>query len=175
VDGVLVEKAMGLRESCLAAALIRRMGNWAEEQDRGLVTAPDGTLRLAPGLVRIPDVAFLSWDRLPGRQYPEEPIPDLVPDLAVEILSTGNTVKEMERKLRDYFLAGVVQVWLVDPDKRAVWVYTAPDQVTRLSERQTLDGGELLPGFRLPLEELFAQVRGQRSAGRKGGKRRGRQ
>ena len=62
-------------------------------------------LRLAQ--VRMPDVAFTSWERLPGKVVPDIAIPDLAPDLAVEVLSDGNTVREMERKLTDYFLAGV--------------------------------------------------------------------
>jgi Uma2 family endonuclease len=158
VDGVLVEKPMEVRESCVAAVIIRMLGTFVEERDLGFVTAPDGTLRLAPKLVRIPDVAFISWSRLPLREYPPEPIPDLAPDLAVEVLSEGNTQEEMERKLKDYFFAGTRLVWLVDPEKRVVDVYTAPDQSVRRREEQSLDGGDVLPGFTLPLKQLFARV-----------------
>ncbi|HSX81210.1 MAG TPA: Uma2 family endonuclease, partial [Candidatus Saccharimonadia bacterium] len=70
VDGVLVEKAMGLRESYLASVLIMILLTFVRLRNLGLVTAPDGTMRLAPGLVRIPDVAFISWDRLPNRRVP---------------------------------------------------------------------------------------------------------
>jgi Uma2 family endonuclease len=177
IDGVLVEKVMCFRESCLAALMIRLLGNFVAERDRGLITAPDGTLRLAPRLVGIPDVAFISWSRLRGRKYPEEPIPDLVPDLAVEILSKGNTPEEMLRKLKDYFLAGVRLVWFVDPEERVVDVYTAPDESTRLVEGDTLDGGDVLTGFRLPLNELFARVSGAarpRRPGKQNGRKKGR-
>jgi Uma2 family endonuclease len=64
----------------------------------------------------------------------------------------------MERKLRDYFAAGARLVWLVDPAARTVAVYTAPDQSTSLREDQTLDGGPVLPGFTLPLRDLFAEL-----------------
>jgi Uma2 family endonuclease len=124
----------------------------------GLVTAPDGTMRLAPGLVRIPDVAFISWDRLPDRRVPTEPIPALAPDLAVEILSAGNTAREMARKRQDYFAAGVQVVWEVNPNTRTVEVFTAPDQSTVLHEAQRLEGGIVLPGFSLPLQELFSAL-----------------
>jgi hypothetical protein len=112
VDGVLVEKAMGYKESALA---------------------------------------FL-------RRIPDEPIPDVAPDLAVEVLSQSNTEAEMGRKLREYFAAGVRLAWLVDPETRTVQVYTAPDQCSLLRENDTLDGGAVLPGFTLALAGLFATL-----------------
>lgn len=158
VDGILVEKVMGLKESALAMLLGRRVGDFVEEWDLGFVTGADGTLRLMPRLVRIPEVSFISWDQLPSREYPSRPIPDLYPDLAVEVLSEGNTEEEMERKLKEYFLAGTRLVWLVDPESRTVRVYTAPDEFTRLTEVDTLTGGDVLPGFTLPLRQLFARL-----------------
>ncbi len=158
VDGTLVEKPMGTLESCLASLIIRLLGNFVEEHDLGIVTAPDGTLRLMPGLVRIPDVAFISWNQLPGRKYPNEPIASLIPELAIEVLSESNTRGEMERKLKEYFLTGAQIVWLVDPDSRTVDVHIAPDHFVCLHEGDTLDGGTVLPGFLLPLEQLFARV-----------------
>jgi Uma2 family endonuclease len=158
VDATLVEKPMGYLESCLAAEIIRLLSNFVEEHDRGIVSAPDGTLRLMPGLVRMPDVAFISWNQLPNRKYPNEPIASLIPELAVEVLSESNTRAEMERKLREYFFVGTQLAWIVDPVQRIVDVHTAQDQFTRLEESDVLDGGDLLPGFRLPLERLFARV-----------------
>jgi Uma2 family endonuclease len=76
----------------------------------------------------------------------------------VEVLSKGNTRQEMARKLKEYFLAGVLLVWYVDPKRRTVTVYTAPDQSVVRSEEETLDGGDVIPGFKLPLRKLFAQV-----------------
>ena len=87
VDGVLVEKVMGARESLLAGALIGEIHLFLKSDDLGVVLAPDGMLRLRPRLVRIPDVSFISWDKIPGGEFPDEPIPGLVPDLAVEVLS----------------------------------------------------------------------------------------
>jgi Uma2 family endonuclease len=158
VDGVLVEKGMGFLESYLAGALIEILRGFVKPRHLGLVTAPDGMVRLAPGLVRIPDVAFVSWARLPGRRVPREPIPDLSPDLAVEVLSESNTADEMARKRREYFAAGVRLVWQVAPLTRTVEVYTAPEQVTVLHEEDTLEGGAVLPGFALPLREFFAEL-----------------
>jgi Uma2 family endonuclease len=158
VDGVLVEKAMGLSESLLSGALIEVLRGFVRPRNLGLVTVPDGMVRLAAGLIRIPDVTFISWERLPNRRVLTEPIPDLAPDLAVEVLSLGNTPGEMARKRQDYFAAGVHLVWQVDPRTRTVEVFTVPDQSTVLHETHTLDGGMVLPGFTLPLQELFAEL-----------------
>ena len=158
VDGVLVEKPMGMRESCLAATLIMLLKPFVLQRKLGTVTAPDGLMRLAVGLVRIPDVAFIPWDHFPERRLPDTPIPDVAPELAVEVLSRSNTPQEMERKLAEYFDSGVRLVWFVDPDKRTVEVFTALEQSVVLQENQTLDGGEVLPGFSLPLADLFAEL-----------------
>lgn len=158
VDGVLVEKTMGFRESCLAIALGQFLLGFVRPRNLGLVTGADGMMRLAPRLVRIPDLAFISWERIPGKRMPTEPIPELAPDLAVEVLSEGNAEGEMNRKLGEYFQAGVRLVWLVDPDARAVKAYTSVDRYTTLDEKQTLDGGDVLPGFSLPLAQLFAEL-----------------
>lgn len=158
VDGFLVEKAMGYRESCLAGALLVFLKNFVQPRKLGLVAGEAGMVRLSSGLVRIPDVSFISWDRLPGRRMPEEPIPDLAPDLAAEVLSASNTPAEMARKLRDYFKAGVRLAWLIDPAARTVAVYTAPNRPAVLHEDQTLNGGDVLPGFALALRDLFAEL-----------------
>jgi len=157
VDGVLVEKAMGTYEAYLALLLGRLLGNFVEEHYLGIVLGADGMMRLAPGLVRIPDVSFISWDRLPGRKVPRAAMAELAPDLAVEVISRGNTAQEMDRKLADYFAAGVRLVWYVYPVPRQVKVYSAPDRQVAVGEQETLTGGEVLPGFRLSLRELFAE------------------
>jgi Uma2 family endonuclease len=158
VEGVLVEKAVGYYESRLAAVLIYYIERFLGRHDLGIALAPDGALRLMPGLVRIPDVSFISWEKFPNRELPTEPIPDLVPDLAVEVLSEGNTPEEMRRKLREYFQAGVRLVWLIDPATRTAEVYTSPRKKTALTADQAIDGGAVLPGFRVSLQELFARA-----------------
>ncbi len=158
VDGILVEKTMGFPESILAIVLTTALRNFLSGKQLGTVAGPDGTMRFAPELVRIPDVSFISWDRFPNRQIQATPIPDLAPNLAVEVLSPSNTVAELRRKLHDYFTAGCQLVWFVDPETRTVTIYTAVDQSTTLDESQTLDGGTVLPGFLLPLQQLFAEL-----------------
>jgi Uma2 family endonuclease len=158
VDGVLVEKGMGYLESLLALALAGFLRDFVNPRNLGLVSGADGTVRLFPGLVRIPDVAFASWDRFPDRKVPEKPIPSLAPDLVIEVLSESNTPAEMERKRGEYFGAGVRMVWEVDPEPRTVTVYTPDGTVTVLDASRRLEGGDVLPGFALELRELFAEL-----------------
>jgi Uma2 family endonuclease len=155
VDGTLVQKTTGYDESRLALELAFFLGLYLRQNDLGALAGADGTLRLMPGLVRIPDVSFVVWERMPSAEVPRRPIPDLAPDLAVEILSENNTPREMERKLKEYFDAGARLVWCVDPHARTVMVYTSAADFRVLDESATLDGGDLLPGFSLPLLELF--------------------
>ena len=157
-DGVLLEKAVGYYESRLAVVLIHFLESFLDRHRLGIVLGEAAMLRLFPGQVRIPDVSFFSWDQFPNRQLPPEPIPRLVPDLAVEVLSEGNTKKEMDRKLREYFRAGSHLVWYVNPKTRSVRVYTSPRKSRLVTEDQTLDGADVLPGFVLPLRKLFARA-----------------
>lgn len=126
VEGVLLEKAVGYNESSLAVFLAGLLNAFVIPRNLGIVTGPDGTVELLADLVRIPDVAFTSWDRLPGRCRPTEPVPRLAPDLAVQVLSRSNTSGEMAVKRQDYFSAGVQVVWEIDPRTRTVAVYRAP-------------------------------------------------
>jgi Uma2 family endonuclease len=158
IDGTLVEKAMGFRESLLAAYLSTLLGPAVRGQNLGILTGADGTYEMLSGLVRLPDVAYVSWDRLPNRRVPDEPVPNVVPDLAVEVLGENNTLGEMARKRDEYFRAGVRLVWEIDPRARTVRVYTAPNQVQDLTANDTLAGGAVLPGFSLPLAQLFAEL-----------------
>jgi len=158
VDGVLVEKAMGKMESLLAGAIIAILRGFVLPRNLGIITAPDGMMRLAPALFRAPDVAFIAWGRIPGGRLSEDSLAGVVPDLAVEVLSPSNTRAEMARKRREYFLAGVRLVWEVDPATRTVAVFDAPEHSTLLDESRNLDGGEVLPGFVLPLVDLFGEL-----------------
>ncbi|MGC8639640.1 MAG: Uma2 family endonuclease [Isosphaeraceae bacterium] len=159
VDGVLVEKAMGLRESLLAGVLIGLLRAFVVPRNLGLVTAPDGSIKIFAGLIRLPDVAFISWSRIPGGRVPSEPVPQLAPELAIEVLSEGNTKAEMRRIRGEYFEAGVDFVWEVDPRKRVIHVYRkGQDKPATFNQSQTIECGATLAGFRLILADLFAEL-----------------
>jgi Uma2 family endonuclease len=155
VDGVLVEKAMGHRESRLAMILGHYILAYLDEHDLGIVAGSDGPHMLADDLVRFPDVAFIPYEDIPEGADPNTPMPDWPFALAVEVISPSNTKSEMARKLRDYFAAGAKLVWYADPAQRTVQVYTALDQCTVLGDDGWLDGGHVLPGFRLSIGEWF--------------------
>lgn len=164
IDGVLVEKPMGMRESVLALKLGALLLAFVEPRNLGVVAGPDGMMQLKLALVRMPDVAFIGWNRFAGGRLPSEAAPLIAPDLAVEILSPSNTKREMARKLREYFESGALLVWYIDPDPRTVAIYVSPDDPILLTENDVINGGAALPGFTLPLRELFAVLDATRDA-----------
>lgn len=95
VDGVLIEKDMASFESQVAMLIGYFLLTFLEKHDLGIVLGADGMLRLAPGLIRIPDACFISWGQLPKKALPDDPIASLYPDLAVEVISAGNSPGEM--------------------------------------------------------------------------------
>ena len=104
----------------------------------------------------MPDLAFVSVDCLPGRQVPTEPVPDLSPDLAVEVLSPSNTRREIDRKLQEYFGSGTRMVWIIDPAKRTVAAYRQPEEPEEtISQPGTLHGRDVLKEFTVTLDDLF--------------------
>jgi Uma2 family endonuclease len=160
IDATLVRKTMASYESMLAIALAYFLQRYLDENDIGSLTGGDGLLRILRRQVRAPDVAFIRWERLPKPGTPKPPIYSAVPDLAAEILSKSNTKAEMDRKLEDYFEAGVRLVWYIDPETRTAKAYTAPVKWTDVGANSSLEGGRVLPGFELPLANLFARVEG---------------
>ena len=158
IDGTLVEKVMGIRESLLGSFLAELLGPFIRQRNLGILTGADGSYEMLSGLVRLPDVAFVSWDRLPGRRVPSQPIPDVVPDLAIEVLSKSNTPGEMAGKRDEYFRAGVRLVWEFDPRARTARIYSAADKYRDLAVADVLSGDPVLPEFTLPLSQLFAEL-----------------
>jgi Uma2 family endonuclease len=156
VDGVLVEKPMATQESLIGSLILHRLWDFLDENDLGNALGGDGILRLMPGSVRIPDVSFIAWER--WRAARSAKIAPVAPDLAVEVLSESNTRKEIQRKLRDYFLSGTQVVWVVQPKTETAQVYTSPADAVKVGKNGTLDGGSLLPGFSLALKDLFRRA-----------------
>jgi Uma2 family endonuclease len=157
-DGILVEKPMGWYESILAVLVASRISSYLDDHDLGQVLGADGSLKILPRTVKIPDVSFISWARFPKERLGRRPIPALIPDLVVEVLSDTNTKKEMAMKLDRYFKAGVLLVWYIDPESRSATAFTSPTESTFIPEDGQLDGGTVLPGFSLSLAWLFERA-----------------
>lgn len=112
--------------------------------------------RSDPGKQRRPDLAYISANRWPLTQRAPDTDPwPAVPNLAVEVLSPNDRIQEVESKIHEYFEAGVELVWVVNPRQETVSSYTSPRQVTILGKADTLSAGEVIPGFALPLSQLF--------------------
>ncbi len=161
VGGKRVElPPLGAFETSLAGKLMLKLGVHAEAQHLGRVV-PEMLFLLdhEADLQRRPDVAFVSFDRWPrNRRVPRTAAWDVVPDLAVEVVSPTNTANEVTGKVRDYFAAGVRLVWVVLPELEQVYVYSSLTAIELVPRTGHLDGGAVLPGLRLPLTAVFEDV-----------------
>lgn len=157
VDGQLVERAVSWESSWLGARTARFIGVFAEPAI-GFVSGSDNRLELwddRPYHFRRPDVSFTRKERVPGGR-PGHGDQLIAPDLAVEVVSPGDTVYGLNAKISEYLAAGVRLVWVIHPDTRTADVHRLDGRVVYLDAGQALDGEDVLPGFRLPLSELFA-------------------
>ena len=160
IDGVRVEREpMGAFETVLASWLCHLINSFAGGKKLSLaVNEVLFVLNVPRNLKRRPDVAFVPYARWPTPVMARESAWNVVPDLAVEVVSPSNLAEEIDRKITDYFQAGVRLVWVFYPDSGRVYVYQSPTQVSILERTDTLDGGEVLPGFRLPIVRLYEAV-----------------
>lgn len=158
IDGTLVEKSIGWQDSLLAGILVQWLNNYLDSNRIGVATGADGMTRLFGDTVRGPDVAFVAWDRLPDGHMPTAPIPDLVPNFVIEVLSTSNTYAEMSRKRREYFHAGVELLWMVEHRTRTVTVFRSTQDATVYTDVAIIDGGQVLPGWQVDIGELFSRL-----------------
>ena len=144
----------------IASRLHVALATHVNEGRLGIVVSADTGFKLEsnPDTVRAPDLAFIASDRIPMTGIPEG-FWRGAPDLAVEVLSPSDRRSEVNEKIAQYLRLGVKQVWFVEPSPRRVTVHV-PDQLPQvLHESDTLDGGELLPGFRYSLSNLFTFAR----------------
>ncbi len=158
IDGVIVEKATGHGEASIVGWLLMCMHAYVLSRSLGCFITGGGMVRLRRRLVRAPDLSFIRWDKLPDGMFDMSPIGKILPDLAIEVISAGNTKSEIERKIGEYFLARIEAVWIVDHFRRVVIVHTSPEDAVTLAETDTLDGGTVFPGLDLPVARIFEPV-----------------
>jgi Uma2 family endonuclease len=157
IDGELVPMTpSGLDSSSLGHRIGWIVGNFVYAHDLGRITAADGGYVLFPdrSTIRVPDVAFTRNDRLPP-EGERHKFPRSAPDLAIEVLSPSDRTGEVIAKIEMYQEAGIPLIWVVDPPQKTITVVAAgkPTIVLRLGD--ILDGGDVLPGFSVPVSEIF--------------------
>ena len=162
VDGRIVkEPPLGAYEMRMANRLARSIVLFDPSGELGdAVVEVLFILNNEPMLRRRPDMAFVSQERWPAdRSMDREAAWDVIPDLAVEITSPTDLIDDLMDKVEEYFSAGVRLVWVIYPKQRRIYAYQSPKGVTILGAGDELDGGAVLPGFRIPLTPFF-ELRG---------------
>lgn len=143
----------GTDHSILAARILRLMGSFIDDRRLGIITGEQGGYLLSENTVRAPDAAFMSWGRL--RRQGAYAVGG--PDLVVEVVSPGDSAGDLQIKINDYVSAGTRLLWVVYPDTRQIVVHT-PEAARTLNVTDTLDGGDVLPGFSTPVSAIFAAL-----------------
>ena len=162
VRGELIRLPLdGFDHGRVAMNIVARLCDFVEEDSLGVVTGARTGFQIArdPDTVRAPDVGFVLSERVPA-----EPVMGYfqgAPDLAVEVLSPDDRAGEVLAKVRDWLQSGCRRVWVVDPRTRTVSIYRSPSEIVVLSESDTLTDEELLPGFALPVGEIFTAQGGK--------------
>lgn len=154
VAGQPEEKKMGgAQHGGIGLRLGAKLWVHVEAHRLGGVYGPDTSFRIGQN-ERMPDVSFVAAARIPEEGEPEGAWP-MPPDLAVEIVSPADLYEQVIAKIDEYLAAGVRQVWLISPEHRTVTAYSSPTEVKILQETDELDGGDVIPGFRCRVAELF--------------------
>ncbi|MGH7570379.1 MAG: Uma2 family endonuclease [Gemmatimonadota bacterium] len=156
VRGRLVREARpGGEHGVLAGELVGRLHYHVGKHGLGRVVTETGFLLAEdPPTVRGPDAAFISAERYPKTGAPKG-FWRIAPDLAVEIVSPSNSATEIQEKVLEYLEAGASLIWVVDPGVRTVTVFRSRTDVRVLTQEETLEGADVLPGFQLSISDLF--------------------
>jgi len=157
VKGELYEMPpAGGRHGSVAMRIASRLSTFAGEHQLGEVFAAETgfIIRRDPDTVRAPDASFIARDRLPAGELPAGYL-EIMPDLAVEVLSPNDRPNEVRDKVEDWLRSGVKLVWVIYPASRSATVYRSMDDVQELSEDDSLDGEQVVPGFSCSVGDLF--------------------
>jgi len=154
VDGQIRVSPAGSRLGRVCVRLSARLQVFVDAQELGYLFDSSTGFRLPGGNVRLPDVGFVARGRFADEQVPEG-FADLAPDLGVEVLSPGDRSRDILDKVGEYLQAGVRLVWVIDPKRRTAAAYTSLTEVRRLGPEASLDGEDVLPGFRCRLADVI--------------------
>jgi Uma2 family endonuclease len=157
IKGEIREMApAGAKHGRAAMKLASRLDRYAEEHDLGIVLAAETGFRLSrePDTVRAPDLSFVAKGRIPP-EGPPDSYWDLAPDLVTEVVSPNDTADYVQEKAQTWLEAGVRLMWVVYPNTRSVVVYESLKEIRVLTPDDRLEGGDVVPGFRCPVAEVF--------------------
>ena len=158
IEGELVMSPAGFDHEWIGGRLLTRMTVHAEQHRLGVVCGSSLGCWMSNDDLLCPDVSFISRARLSSTRLAPRKFFRGAPDLVVEIMSPFDTVGKVRKKMEDYFSSGARLAWTINPPEKSILVYrsSSADRLLRLTD--TLDGEDVLPGFRLPLAELFAEL-----------------
>lgn len=164
VNGELLERSMSGDSSRIAMELVMLLGQFVKIHGLGTIFGPDCGFKCFgpaedPERVRMPDVSFIKSGRISAEQSAAGYV-EVVPDLAVEVVSPNDKASELNEKLEEYLQAGVKLVWIVHPKTRTVAVHRADGSSSRLHDADALSGETVVPGFECNVAELFPQLPG---------------
>ncbi len=155
INGEVVETVpAGFEHGAIETITLMALGRFVEARQLGVVVSGEVGFQLAPDVMRAADVAFITSAKQAAIADKSRFVP-FAPDLAVEIISPGERPAAIQLKVSQYLDAGTLLVWLLYPDVRKIVVYDAAGGIKTLDERDTLDGGDILPGLQLKVAELF--------------------
>ncbi|MBL8133771.1 MAG: Uma2 family endonuclease [Anaerolineae bacterium] len=156
IDGEIVEKIGSFTPSQIALELAWLLKNFLAQNRLGYLTGEGGgyIMSAEQSIIFIPDIAFISYERLPHLPEREAPIP---PDFAVEIKSPSDRVRDLRKKAERYIEYGTRLVWLILPETRQIEVYTPSADVLVFGIDDTLTGGDVLPGFSVAVRGIFPE------------------
>jgi Uma2 family endonuclease len=159
IDGKVVEKPyMGTFQTEVASILTSHFDLHARQGGYGRVIT-EALVRIDEKTQYRPDVAFVSFEKWPRRRRTPDGVPwEIIPDLAIEVVSKSDKAVEVLAKVRHYFQAGVRGVWLVYATLEVIHTYNSFDEIRVLTRDGVLDGGIIAPGFQLPLAVLFEET-----------------
>jgi Uma2 family endonuclease len=157
VEGEAREVPTGGRHGKLGVRIGRILGPFAD--GHGELFDSSTGFRMASGNIRSPDLSFMRFERLPDGEAPIGFVPG-APDLCIEVISPSEDQRDSWDKVGEYFESGAAQVWHVFPETRRVVVFQSMGDIRTYSGEDTLEPGDLLPGFQCRVTDLFGGAAG---------------
>ncbi len=158
VEGEIVVSNAGIEHEFIGAGLINSLFSFVRKHKLGIVCGSSAGYWMKSGNLRSPDVSFIAKERLQGLKYAPKKFFQRAPDLVVEILSPSDAVDGLHEKIVEYFESGARLIWVLNPEEQTILVYHSPQPDLLLRTGDSISGEDVIPGFSMPLSELFAEL-----------------